>query len=180
MAEEETGSESQSQAAAGKGMFRLIMLVAVVVLASAAGAGVSMFLAGSGGPVESVESDDDVLAEYLDTDDDGTYEYVEFQPITTNLDERRLGRHIQVVPVLAIPAKNKKLVEQAKKDIEAKQKELANWLTVYFAGCTLDQVRGSGNLNRIQREIRQEFNDRLWRDKKPLIHHVLFKEFKIQ
>ena len=178
MAEEQAASEAQEPPR--KGTFRLIMLITVVVLASAAGAATAVLLSGPGESEQPIESDQDLMNEYLNDRDDATYDYYDFPAITTNLDEVRLGRHIQVTLRLAIPKHNEKIVKQARADIEARQEELHSWLTVYFAGCTLDNLRGSGNLNRILREIRQEFNDRLWRDKKPLIHHVLFKDYKVQ
>ena len=90
MAEEQAAPKSQSPSR--KGMFRLIMLVAVVMLASAAGAATAVLLSGgSGEPEQPVESEQDVLSEYLNAENNSTYEYVDFPTITTNLDEARLA-----------------------------------------------------------------------------------------
>ena len=57
---------------------------------------------------------------------------------------------------------------------------LKHLLATYFAGCTLDDLRGSENRNRIAREILDTFNKQLWPDSKPLIHEVLLGDLKVQ
>jgi len=105
------------------------------------------------------------------------FEYVDFEAIVVNLDVSGLTRYIRATITLALRKKDKEAVGDR---IERKKKELRNWLTVYFSGRTLDDVRGPKNLNRICREIREAFNEQLWPKRRPLIDHVLFKEFAVQ
>jgi flagellar basal body-associated protein FliL len=103
--------------------------------------------------------------------------YYDFEPIIVNLDEPRLARYIRVTITLVIKAENH---EAAKVAIDRRKPELKNWLTTYFASCTLDNVRGSASLNRLRREILDAFTQQLWPDQKPLVEQVLFKEFAVQ
>lgn len=105
------------------------------------------------------------------------YTYIDFAPITVNLDEPRLARYVRATIIIA--TKNSH-ADQTKPAIEKKMKELHNWLTVYLAGRKLEDVRGEKNLNRIRREIQDSFNEQLWPGKPPMIDHVLFKEFAVQ
>ena len=105
------------------------------------------------------------------------FEYFDFERITVNLNEPRLARYIAATITIAY----KRADSSAASDmVTKKQKEMRNWLTVYLAGLTLDDVRGPKNLNRIRREIQDSFNEQLWPNKRPLIDHVLFKEFAVQ
>lgn len=104
------------------------------------------------------------------------YLYYDFEPIVVNLDEPRMARFVRVSITLAVRADQ---APAAKALLDKKKPELKNWLTVFFASCTLEQVRGSANLNRLRREILDAFSQQLWPDQKPPVDHVLFKEFAV-
>ena len=108
---------------------------------------------------------------------DSEFEYVDFEPIVVNLNGPRLERYIRATVVLAL---RKADAKDAQKALESRKRELKSWLTVYFSGCAVEDVRGPRNLNRIRREIEEAFNEQLWPDAKPLISHVLFKDFAVQ
>jgi len=57
---------------------------------------------------------------------------------------------------------------------------LKSWLTIYLASQTLEDVRGDRNLMRIQSEILDAFNEKLFPNAKPKIKHILLKEFAVQ
>ena len=103
--------------------------------------------------------------------------YYDFEPIIVNLDEPRLARYIRVTITLVIKAENH---DAAKAALDKRKPELKNWLTTYFASCTLDNVRGAPSMNRLRREILDAFTQQLWPNQKPLIEQVLFKEFAVQ
>jgi flagellar basal body-associated protein FliL len=73
----------------------------------------------------------------------------------------------------------KDLQQEVNSAIDSKKEPLKNMLITYFSGHTLDEVSGDKNVTRIQREIAEEFNRRLWADGKPRIQEVLFKEWAI-
>lgn len=110
----------------------------------------------------------------------GQYEYYDFEPIVVNLDEPRLARYVRCSVTLALDNSNKKGAKAAVELLDERKPELKNWLTVFMAGCSLEDVRGAKNLNRLQREIQEAFNQQLWPDQKPMIHHILFKDFAVQ
>jgi flagellar basal body-associated protein FliL len=64
--------------------------------------------------------------------------------------------------------------------LDEKQKELKDWLMGYLRDHTVEEVTGKKNQVRIQREIAQSFNERLWPTSRPRIDHVLFDEFTMQ
>jgi len=110
-------------------------------------------------------------------DEGAEFGYYDFEPIIVNLDEPRLARYIRVTITLVIKAENH---AAAKVALDRHKPELKNWLTTYFASCTLDNVRGAASLNRLRREILDAFTQQLWPDQKPLVEQVLFKEFAVQ
>ncbi|MCX5654054.1 MAG: flagellar basal body-associated FliL family protein [Planctomycetota bacterium] len=103
--------------------------------------------------------------------------YYEFEPIIVNLDEPRLARYVRVSITLVIKAENH---GAAKALLDRRKPELKNWLTTYFASCTLDGARGAASLNRLRREILDAINQQLWPNHKPFVEQVLFKEFAVQ
>ena len=64
--------------------------------------------------------------------------------------------------------------------IDEKKPILTNWLTVYLASLHLEDIRGDSNLKRIQSQVMDAFNEKLFPDSKPKIKNVLFKEFAVQ
>ncbi len=111
------------------------------------------------------------------TDASGAYHYFDVEPITINLDEPRLARYVRATITLAFDAKND---AEVRAQVEKRMPELKNWLAVYLAGRTLDEVRGAQSLNRVRREICDAFNEQIWPQQPPRIHHVLLKEFAVQ
>jgi len=64
--------------------------------------------------------------------------------------------------------------------LNEKKPLLTNWLTVYLASLSLEDIRGDANLKSIQSQILDAFNEKLFPDSKPKIKHILFKEFAVQ
>lgn len=110
-------------------------------------------------------------------DASGEYRYYDMEPITINLDEPRLARYVRATITLAFDAKHE---SEVRGQVEKRVPELKNWLAVYLAGRTLDEVRGAQSLNRVRREICDAFNEQIWPQQPPRIHHVLLKEFAVQ
>ncbi len=174
--------QTADQAPAGRSTGLLWMLIGAGVLAVAVIAG---FATGRllGGPkrakADAAQEQTAYPVEQQATEDSaGEYEYVEFEPITVNLDEPRLARYIRAKITLAIEKKDQ--WKQACALIEQKRPELKNGLNLFFAGCSLEDVRGEKKLNRLRRQIQDLMNDRLWPNAKPMIDHVLFIEFAVQ
>jgi flagellar basal body-associated protein FliL len=175
-------------APAGKFKMFLLLCAAVIVVAAGAGLGAAM-LAGRGGPQQAQAAPPAPEApstpapppagEPQPEAENGTqneYVYFDFEPVVVNLDEPRLARYVRVTITLAVQPANAQAVKLL---LDKRKPELKNWLTVFFASCTLEEVRGAPNLNRLRREILDNFSQQLWPDQKSLINHVLFKEFAV-
>jgi len=109
---------------------------------------------------------------------DGTTPWsFELEPVIANLDEPGVTRYVRVTLILEMnPAFDE---SQGAAMLEEKKALLRDWLTIYLAGCTLEETRGSKNLVRIKAEIRDAFNDYLFKSK-PMIESILLKEFAVQ
>ena len=172
MAEEQNDKTGSSK----KALFGLALLGVVILVSSGAGI-LAARLVGRPGPGDAQaanEIPDEDVGEPPATEEE--YDYYEFEPVTVNMDDTRLARYVRAQPILAIKAKQYKVVEKL---IETKKRELKNWLITYLMGCTLEEVRGPKNISRIRREIRDNFNDQLHPGGRPVIEQVLFKDFKV-
>jgi flagellar basal body-associated protein FliL len=169
--------------AAPPGKFKMFILLcgAVTVFAAGAGYGAAVVIGRHGPrqaeaaatPAAPLAAEPQPPAEESAKDE---YVYFDFEPIVANLDEPRLARYVRVTITMAVRPEN---ALAAKALLDKRKPELKNWLTVFFASCTLEEVRGAANLNRLRREILDNFSQQLWPDQKPLISHVLFKEFAV-
>jgi flagellar basal body-associated protein FliL len=163
-----------------KGTPRLVLYAGVGVIAAAAGYAAATLSGCSGGP-DAAEAMPPEAPQAGGRPHAGTpeedFHYVDFEPLTVNLDEPRLARYISVTLALAIPADQADA--ETLKLIETKKRVLRDWLTSYFASCSLDDVRGAVNMGRMRREILDAFNQKLWPDQKPRINRVLFMKFTV-
>ncbi len=185
MAEEEKDPQSVAEALAGDDeggsggglskILRLALPVGILVLAAGAGYFANRMIGGSS------DTPAKVLAEEEEgpppSSDDKEYTYYDLEPIVANLNVPRLERYIRVTLTLKL---RKDDDEKAKEVIEKKMPELKNSLILYLSDCSLDEIRGKKNLNRILREIQDSFNGRLWPDQRGLIAKVGYKEWVIQ
>jgi len=104
--------------------------------------------------------------------------FVELEPVVSNLDEPGVTRYVRATLILEMSGDADYEVNNA--ILEEKKATVRNWVTIYLAGCTLDDIRGRKNLIRIQSEIKDSLNDMLYKDSKGLVNKILFKEFQIQ
>lgn len=167
--------EKTPDGAKSGGLMTWILLgVGVVVVAGGAGAGASLLL--NPKPVEvagvgpaAVEKQSDELPK--------EFEYYPFEAVTVNLNVRRGNRYLKVKMFLAVAQDEK---DEVFAQLDERQKELKDWLMGYLRDHTLEEVTGKKNQIRIQREVAQSFNERLWPEGRPRIDHVLFDEFTVQ
>ncbi|MDO8303730.1 MAG: flagellar basal body-associated FliL family protein [Sedimentisphaerales bacterium] len=102
----------------------------------------------------------------------------EIEPVIANLDEPGVTRYVRVTIILEMNSEFDQ--EKGTAMLEEKKALLRDWLTIYLAGCTIEEARGSKNLVRIKAEVRDAFNDYLFKNSKPMVESILFKEFAIQ
>jgi len=95
-----------------------------------------------------------------------------------NLDEPGVTRYVRVTISLEMRPE----MDRTKGEpyLEERKLILRDWLTTYFAGLSLEDVRGSRNLEKIKRQIQEQFNEMLFPNSRPYIQRVLFREFAVQ
>ena len=110
-------------------------------------------------------------------DGSGEYEYILLEPIIVNLNEPRLARYIRATLILVVREEHSK---EAHKVIDKKMHTIRSRLILYLSNCSLEEVRGAENLNRILRDIQDSINNWLWPNGRPLIARVDYSEWAVQ
>lgn len=102
---------------------------------------------------------------------------VPFGEVTVNLDEGRMNRYLRLKISVLISKDEEKLVMDA---MASKTPILKNWLLSHLSDKTMDEIRGKAGQNMLRREIRRQFNETMFTDRRDHIYDVLFEEFNIQ
>jgi len=181
--EEDSNAESNDKKETGSGLLAWIITAVTILLLAGAGFGVGRLLAGSKKPGDaaSLQQDEATVAEEavdLSSDEPTKTWYYPMDPVVANLNEPSVTRYVRATIVLEMSGE----VDQAKGTtfIDEKKPLLTNWLTIFLAGQTIEDIRGDRNLRRIQSQILDTFNEKLFPDARPQIKQILFKEFAIQ
>ena len=184
--EQEDSTSKSTDKKASIGRMQWIIMAVVIIVGAGTGFGLGRLFGGSGstgtaqpaegGPAQS----EDLTANTQDLTGDKSQEiwYHDLEPVIANLDSPGVTRYVRLTLTLEIDAE----VDQKKGTafLEEKKPLLTNWLTIYLAGLSLEDIRGDSNLRSIQSQIVDAFNEKLFPDTKPQIKRVLFKEFAIQ
>ena len=102
----------------------------------------------------------------------------EFEPVLANLDEPGVTRYVRVTISLEMSPELDEV--KGRVFLETKKMLVRDWMTTYLAGLSLEDVRGSRNLNRIKKDVLDECNKLLFPDSQPFIKRIFFKEFAVQ
>jgi len=182
--QEASKAEKSDEKTSGSSIWPWIIMAVVVVVSAGAGFGLGRLFAGSSAPetAEPSQEDKTVQTEELitgvsATDSQKTW-YYNIEPVVANLNVPGVTRYVRATLTLEISPE----LDQKKGTafLDEKRPVLTNWLTIYLASLSLADIRGDGNLRRIQSQILDAFNEKLFPDAKPQIQHILFKEFAIQ
>lgn len=194
MADEKKDAEDQDQEDAEQqrtgenrargGLLPWIIMAVVVAVCAGAGLGLGRLFA-SFGKTDTGESPQQVEpADILVTDADSATKgpqktwYYDFEPVVANLNEPGVTRYVRATLTLEISSE----VDQKKGTalLQERNPVLKNWLTLYLASLALEDIRGGKKLKRIQSQVVEAFNEKLFPDGKPQVKGVLFKEFAVQ
>ena len=106
--------------------------------------------------------------------------FYNLDPVVANINEPGATRYVRITLTLELDEEAD--AEAIAATIEEKKPIITNWLTIYLASLSLDDIQGDKNLKRIQGQILDSFNEKLLsgHDSKPVIKSILFKEFAIQ
>jgi len=146
-----------------------VWIVGAVVglLAIAGGAAVPMF-AHFGAHASAVEPE---------TSHDAKTVIIPFDSVVVNVADGRYQRYLRVRICLVVEARE----ESAVKELLEKEKPfLQTWALGYLQDKTMEQLHGSAGMNKVRREIRDEFNRRLFGDGPEKIKDVLLPEYNFQ
>ena len=104
--------------------------------------------------------------------------FFELEAVLANLDEPGVTRFLRAS--ITIQFTKEYDVTVGGPLVNEKKMILRDWLTTYFAGLSIEDVRGTMSLARIKNQIRDQFNEMLFPDSKPLVHAIILKEFAVQ
>lgn len=176
-------TEDTAKKASASRILPWIITAVVVIVCAGAGFGLGRLFARPAPPQpdQSQETQaDPTEALKTDTPATGTEKtwYYDLEPVIANLDEPGVTRYVRATLTLEINATLDR--QKTVPFLENKKPLLKNWLTIYLASLTVDDTRGDKNLKRIQSQILDAFNEKLFPDAKPQIKKILFKEFAVQ
>ena len=174
---------SDKKSLVGRFLPWIIMAVVVVVFAGA-GLTLGRIFAGSktsqtpGVPGQDQSAQvENLEAKGSSADNQKTW-YYDLEPVVANLNVTDVTRYVRASLILEVSSE---VDEQKGKAFFAEKKPiLTNWLTVYLASLGLEDIRGDMKLKRIQSQVLDAFNEKLFPDSKPKIKSILFKEFAVQ
>jgi len=164
----------------------IIIIIIVAIICAGAGFGLGR-LFGSPSTAETAQSAKDkstepvdLTANTLDLTDGkskGSW-YYHLDPVVANLNEPSVTRYVRVTIIMELDAQIDK--KKGTAFLEEKKPLLTNLLTIYLASLSLEEIRGDKSLKRIQSQLVDNFNEKLFPDAKPQVKRILFKEFAVQ
>jgi flagellar basal body-associated protein FliL len=161
-----------------------LILAAVIIAGSTGGFALSQLIGspamGSDDGQQNTEQGGDPIEEILASDGAGNSSWLfeNIEAVLANLDEPGVSRFVRVVVTLEMAPELDQ--EKGRAYLTEKQVVLRDWMTTYFAGLSLEDVRGSRNHTRIKEEVQSQFNEILFPNSRPYVQRVLFKEFAVQ
>ena len=180
--QKESKTEEKESKSLVKKLLPWVIMIIVVSLCAGAGLGLGNILAGTNQEKEGDETQtkqtDNEKVNSVDTKDSKNVWYYELDPVVANLNEPSVARYVSLTITLQIGSDLSE--KDGKAIIDEKIPILTDWLTVYLAGLSLDDIRGDKNLKSIQAQILDAFNEKLFPDSKPRIKHILFRNFAVQ
>jgi flagellar basal body-associated protein FliL len=208
-APDKPASDKPADKGKGRSIVPWIIIAVIVLAAAGAGVGLGRLFAGNSKPesAEEVSSSKEPAAEVeakaepapkhgaakaepaskhggakKESDAPGAAKedalYYNLDPVVANLDEPGATRYVRTA--LTLELSPELIAEKGTSFMDQKKPLLTNLLTIYLAGLNIEATRGDKNLKRIQSDICDIFNERLFPNGKPLIKSILIKEFAVQ
>ena len=173
------GDEKKS---AGGGILPWIIMGVIVVVSAGAGIGLAKLFGGTKKVSHEAAGAEKKTAEVKAGDiAAGANQkswYYDLDPVIANLNEPSATRYVRVT--ITFEMSEKIATDKGKAFVDGRKPELTNWLNIYLASQAVEDIRGDKNLRRIQSQIRNAFNEKLFPGGQPGIKQILFKEFAVQ
>jgi flagellar basal body-associated protein FliL len=179
----EPAAEHDAQPKKGKASKLLTCLIPLLTIALCAAGGFMVGrLFGTRGQAQNVSAaerpDPTAALPPIKASGAGPSGYYDLEPVVANLNEPGVTRYVRVTLTLEIDS------QLAEKDgitfLEQRKPLLKNWLTLFIANLTLEDIRGERNLRQVQNQIAETFNQGLFPNAQPCVKRILFKELSIQ
>jgi flagellar basal body-associated protein FliL len=158
-----------------------IIMAGIIVVSAAAGIGLAKLFAGTKKIEPASQSGQrTAVLEVSDLAAAGNQKswYYDLEPVIANLNEPSVTRYVRVT--ITFEMSEKVAPDKGKAFIDERKPELTNWLNIYLASQAVEDIRGDKNLRRIQSQILNAFNEKLFPNGQAGIKQVLFKEFAVQ
>ena len=104
-------------------------------------------------------------------------QFLVFGQMVVNLNEPLLTKVLSLDVAIQTDGKYYDEVEAA---LKAKSPILKTWLTSHLADKTIEDIRGKVGVNRLRREIQDNFNSLLFKDGHERIQDIMFEEYHVQ
>jgi len=97
--------------------------------------------------------------------------------LVVNLGEERLTRYLRVKLLLVVVGDEEKAIAE---HVQKQKAYLKSWLISFLSDQSVQEVSRAAGVNRIRREIRDQFNAMLFPDGSEKVLDILFDEFVVQ
>ncbi|MHC4291415.1 MAG: flagellar basal body-associated FliL family protein [Planctomycetota bacterium] len=179
----EPGAEKEAgSSASGLTLYTWLILGAVTLAGSTGGFALSQLIGGTIPTdlevVDEAAGQDDAINAMLAEQADQIPWVEEFEPVLANLDEPGVTRYVRVTITLEMSPELDEI--KGREFLGTKKMLVRDWLTTYLAGLSLEDVRGTRNLNRIKKDVLQQCNELLFPEGQPFVKRIFFKEFAVQ
>ena len=188
--EKPAGADKATEKGKSSSILPWIIVALVVVVCAGAGIGLGLLFAGHSKNGKAVAAEQPA-AEQPKTENTAESKksgeqqtktkelwYFDLEPVVANLNEPGATRYVRAVITLEISPELSS--DKGTTLLTQKKPLLINLLTIYLAGLDVEATRGDKNLKKIQSEICDMFNEKLFSDGRPLIKGILLKEFAVQ
>lgn len=103
--------------------------------------------------------------------------FLTFGRMVVNLNEPNLIKFLSLEISLQTDAKYESEVKAA---LESRRPILTTWLTSHLADKSIEDIRGKVGVNRLRREIQDNFNSLLFKDGHERVQDIMFEEYHVQ
>jgi len=160
---------TETAAAPKSGKKGLIVLVLIALIAIGGGASLPWILGGHRHDGHTDKKKADTQKSKLTV--------IAFPDVVVNLGEDRLNRFLKAKIMLAVEEADSKEVSEL---LNTKKAFLKSWLLQYLSDQSMADITRKVGVNRIRREIRNQFNAMLFPDGDEKVTDILFDEFIVQ
>ncbi|MBN2455831.1 MAG: flagellar basal body-associated FliL family protein [Sedimentisphaerales bacterium] len=182
--DKEKPQEDQQKTSKKGSILQWIILGLIVLVCTASGTVLGRLFANNAMPSKAQSQENteqkplaDLKSKEIQGNEEDVWYFI-LDPVVANLNEPKVTRYIRVTLTLTI----KKTMDE-KKGIaffDTKKPYITNWLTIYLASQSVEDIRGDKNLKRIQSELANMLNERLFPESEQYITRVLIQEFAVQ